>query len=301
MYRLIALAGTIGISFSAIFVRLADVSPTTAAVFRTGYALPALYLVYRATRAGDHRPASARRLAFASGLLLAVDLAAWHASIGLVGAGIATLMANLQVPLVGLAAWAAYRERPTVTAFAMVPVALVGVALLSGLGRDEAYGTDPVAGVLLGMLAAAAYAAFLLVFRQSNRGHLAPAAGPLFDATAGAFAGSLVAAVFDAGFSVRPTWPSHGWLILLALGSQVASWLLITHALARLAALETSALLLAQPAATMVWALLLFDETPSGLQWAGAVLVFAAIGITATRGAVRTGVTPRSGAGRGST
>lgn len=291
MNRLIALAGTVGISFSAIFVRLADVAPTTAAVFRTGYALPALYVAYRMTRTRDRRPARARRLAFFSGLLLAVDLASWHASIALIGAGMATLMANLQVPLVGLAAWAAYRERPSTTAFFMIPVALVGVALLSGLGRDDAYGDDPVAGVALGLLAATAYAAFLLVFRHSNRGHLAPAAGPLFDATAGALAGSLAVGVFDAGFSLRPTWPAHGWLLLLALGSQLASWLLITHSLPRLAALETSALLLAQPAATMLWAAMLFSETPSGIQWAGAALVFASIAVTATRGAVR--VTPR--------
>jgi drug/metabolite transporter (DMT)-like permease len=290
MHRLIALAGTIGISFSAIFVRLADVAPATAAVFRTGYALPALYVAYRATRARDRRPARARRLAFASGLLLAVDLASWHASIALIGAGMATLMANLQVPLVGLAAWAAYRERPSATAFFMIPAALVGVALLSGLGRDDAYGDDPVAGVLLGLLAATAYAAFLLVFRHSNRGHLAPAAGPLFDATAGALAGSLAVGAFDTGFSLTPTWPAHGWLLLLALGSQFASWLLITHSLPRLAALETSALLLAQPAATMLWAAILFSETPSGIQWAGAALVFASIAVTATRGAVR--VTP---------
>jgi drug/metabolite transporter (DMT)-like permease len=254
VHRLIALAGTIGISFSAIFVRLADTAPTTAAVYRAGYALPALYLLHRVTRSRDSRPPTARRLAFASGLLLAVDFAAWHASIGLLGAGIATLVANLQVPLVGLTAWAVHRERPTTTAFAMIPIALVGVALLSGLGQEDAYGSDPVAGVLLGLLAAGAYSAFLLAFRHSNRGHLAPAAGPLFDATAGALAGSLIAAAFDSGFSLLPSWPAHGWLLALALGSQVASWLLITHALPRLAALETSALLLAQPAATMLWA-----------------------------------------------
>jgi len=298
VHRLIALAGTIGISFSAIFVRLADVAPTTAAVFRTGYALPALYLAYRATRSRDDRPPATRGLAFAAGLLLAVDLAAWHTSIGLIGAGMATLMANLQVPLVGVVAWAAYRERPSRTALAMIPLALLGVALLSGLGQEDAYGSNPVAGVLLGMVAATAYAAFLLAFRHSNRGHLAPAAGPLFDATAGAFAGSLVAAGFDPGFTLVPSWPAHGWLALLALGSQVLSWLLITHALPRMAALETSALLLAQPAATMLWAGLIFGEAPSGVQWAGAVLVFAAIGTTAIRGAVRAGITPGRAAGR---
>ena len=53
--------------------------------------------------------------------------------------------------------------------------------------------------------------------------HLAPAAGPLFDATAGALIGSLVIGFFDPGFSLVPTWPAHAWLLALALGSQVVS------------------------------------------------------------------------------
>jgi drug/metabolite transporter (DMT)-like permease len=248
----------------------------------------------------DPRPASARRLAFLAGLLLAADLAAWHLAIDLIGAGIATLIANLQVVVVGMLAWLLHRERPSATAFAVVPIALVGVALLSGLGRDDAYGSDPVAGVLMGLVAAATYAGFLLVFRASNRHHLAPAAGPLFDATLGAAVGSLVIGVWDGGFSLVPEWPSHGWLLALALVSQTAAWLLISHALPRLAALETSVLLLLQPAATIVWAQLLFTENLSALQWTGVALVLAGIAVAARRGTVEPPVTPPAATGPGS-
>ena len=44
---LTALAGALTIAFSAILVRLADVSPETAAFFRCLYALPALWLLAR--------------------------------------------------------------------------------------------------------------------------------------------------------------------------------------------------------------------------------------------------------------
>ncbi|NIT33257.1 MAG: EamA family transporter, partial [Xanthomonadales bacterium] len=45
----------LAISFSAIFVRLADVSPITAAFFRAAYAVPFLIALWLVTRARDAR------------------------------------------------------------------------------------------------------------------------------------------------------------------------------------------------------------------------------------------------------
>ena len=123
MVHLLALLGVLAISFSAVFVRLASVSPVTATFFRAAYALPLLAVVHwlrsaepprhrrgashdnrRATPAGG-RVAHDRWLAIASGLILAVDLNLWHESIALVGAGLGTVIANVQVVFVALAAW----------------------------------------------------------------------------------------------------------------------------------------------------------------------------------------------------
>ena len=116
MLYVLALLGVFGISFSAIFVRLADVSPITAAFFRTVYAVPVLAIVSAVqSRAAGWRPRRASRervLAFVSGLILAVDLALWHESIALLGAGLGTVVANVQVVFVALAAWALHGERP---------------------------------------------------------------------------------------------------------------------------------------------------------------------------------------------
>src|SRR3989304_2596863 len=60
MIRLLAVLGILGISFSAVFVRLAEVSPATAAFFRAAYALPPLFLLWAMTRGGDH-PGRVRR------------------------------------------------------------------------------------------------------------------------------------------------------------------------------------------------------------------------------------------------
>ncbi len=284
--RLAAVAGVLGISFAAILARAAAVAPATTSFFRTLYALPFLGMIWLARRHLDRRPLSIHALAFGSGLFLSVDLTLWHRSIELIGAGLGTVLANTQVLFVGLAAWIWWRERPTALARWAVPGVLVGVALLSGLGRDDAYGEDPLAGVLFGVGAGLAYAAYLLIFRASNRAYLAPTAGPLLDATAGAVVGSLVAGLFDSDFSLVPEWPAHGWLLLLALVAQTFGWLLIAQALPRLPALETSVLLLVQPVATLLWARLIFDETLGVLQAIGVVVVLAGVATLSLRGSV---------------
>lgn len=285
MIHLAALCGVLAISFSAILVRLADVSPITAAFFRAAYAVPFLAALWLATRARDARRARARALAVASGLFLAVDLILWHASIGAIGAGIATLLANTQVIFVALAAWAIHRERPSTTALAAFPLVFAGVALLSGLGAPGAYGDRPGLGVALGVAAGVFYAGYLMSLRASNR-IMVPPNGPLLDATAGALLGTALGSLLVPGLDLAPHWPAHGWLLMLALTVQVAGWLLIAYTLPRLPALETSFMILLQPVGTLLWGALLFTERVSPVQGAGVVLVLAGITAVAVRGSV---------------
>lgn len=288
--RPIALAGVITISWSAIIVRLAEVSPATVTFFRALLALPALALLWLAVRSRDRRPLPARALAFTAGLFLAIDLTLWHHSIDAIGAGLATVLAATQVVFVPLAAWLIHRERPPTAVLAIAPVVFAGVVLLSGLGRDDAYGDDPVRGVIFGLLTGIFYAGFIFTLRASNRSHLAPTPGPLLDATAGTALTAAVIGAFEAGFDLRPGWPAIGWLLVLALLTQVLGWLMISYALPRLAALETSVMLLVQPAAAVLWARLVFGEYLSPVQWAGMVLVLGgilAISLAARRRPVR--------------
>ena len=66
-----------------------------------------------------------------------------------------------------------------------------------------------------------------------------------------------------------PSWPSHGWLALLAVTSQVLGWLLISVSLPRLPAALTSVLLLVQPVGSVALAIVILGEDPSALQLAG--------------------------------
>jgi drug/metabolite transporter (DMT)-like permease len=285
MVRTAATIGVVFISFSAILVRAANVSPSTAAVFRAVYAIPFLAVLWLITRDRDHRTVRARSVAFAAGLLLAVDLTVWHHSIVYIGAGLATVLANAQVLFVGLAAWIVWSERPARTTFWSIPIVAAGLVLVSGLGRPDAYGSNPVLGVALGATTGLTYAAFLIVFRAATRHDDVPPAGPLLDATVGAAVGALILGELFGSVAFTPTWPAYGWLLLLAIVSQVVGWLLIATALPKVPALETSVLLLVQPVAAMLWGRLFFNETVSWIQAVGVVMVIAGVVVVSARGA----------------
>lgn len=286
MARLLALTGVGCISLSAIFVRLAGVAPTTSAFFRVVYALPfllALWLVQR--RGGARRAPATRGLALLAGLFLGLDLAFWHRAIDEIGAGLATVLGNTQVIFVALLAWWILGERPRRAALFAVPAVFTGVVLISGVGQSGAYGANPRIGAILGILTGVTYAVFLLIFRASGR-DLGSPAGPLLDVTLGATVAVGAIGLFDGQLDPAFAWPAHGWLLALALGSQVVGWQLIGAALPRLPALETSVILLLQPMLTMLWARLLFTEAVSALQGLGMALVLGGVGGLSLRGSV---------------
>jgi drug/metabolite transporter (DMT)-like permease len=272
-----AVAGALTIAFSGILVKVADVAPTTAAVFRCAYALPVLgLLAWLEDRRLGRRAWRGRALAIPAGLFFAADLIFWHYSIRDVGAGLATVLGNLQVVVVPLAAWALLGERGQGRVFAALPLACSGVLLISGVLEDGAYGSHPLRGVVFGILTGLTYAGFILVLRRGSADLRRPA-GPLFDATAVATVGALVVAIALGETDLWPTWPEHAWLVLLALSSQVLGWLLITVSLPRLPAALTSITLTIQPVGSVLLGIVLLGEAPTVLQLAGVALILAGL------------------------
>lgn len=278
-----AAAGALAIAFSGILVRLSGESPTTVALFRCLYALPPLALLaYLERRQFGPRPAGQRVLALVAGVLFAADLILWHHSIEAVGAGLATVLGNLQVVFVGIVAWMLLGERLDVRLLIAIPIALFGVVLISGVLESDAFGANPGLGVLFGLLTAVAYTGFLLVLRQGNADTRRPA-GPLFDATLASAVVSALAGFALGDLDVWPGWPAQGWLIALALSAQVLGWLLISVSLPRLPAALTSMLLLLQPVSAVGLSMLILAEAPSALQLGGVGLVLVAVFVAALR------------------
>ena len=268
--------GAMCIASSGILVRLADTGPVTVALYRCLYALPVLALItVIENRRSGALPTKTIRMSWIAGVFFAIDLIFWHHAIAAVGAGLATVLGNLQVLIVGFVAWAVLSERPHSALLAAIPVVLVGVVLISGVIGDP-YGEDPTLGVIFGIATSIAYAGFILVLRQ-GAGNLGRVAAPLFHATLSSAIATLAYGLATTSIDWDPGWPSHGWLITLALSAQVLGWLLISHSLPRLPAAVTSVLLLLQPVGSMVLAGAVLEERPSLEQLLGAGLILAGV------------------------
>jgi drug/metabolite transporter (DMT)-like permease len=280
--RAMAILGALAIAFSAVLVRLAEVSPSTAAVFRCLYAVPVLYLLARSEdRRYGSRPLHDRKLAAIAGVFFAIDLVCWHHAIDDVGAGLATVLGNLQVAFVPLIAWVTLKEKPGARVLATLPLMLSGIVLISGALESGAYGDKPAQGVVFGIATGISYAGFILVLRAGGSDLRRPA-GPLFDATWVAALGALAIGAAVGDLDLVPSWPAHGWLFTLALTSQVLGWLLISASLPRLPAALTSVLLTIQPVGSVLLGVIIFSEAPSALQLVGVAAILTGL-VMATR------------------
>ena len=211
-----ALAGVLIISFSAIFFELSGADAISATVFRMWYALPVLLALWLRTRTADTRGRADHLIGLASGAFLAIDITVWQTSIGLIGTGLATLIANSQVIIVPITAWLILKEPLNRRVLVAMPIVVVGMVLVTGLGDPSAFGDRPVLGVVIAFAAAFLYSAFLMLFRRANR-DLVPSVGPLLDAVVGAALVSTIIGLWGdrwtSAFRCRRMvgWPRSEW------------------------------------------------------------------------------------------
>ncbi|HET7473768.1 MAG TPA: DMT family transporter [Candidatus Limnocylindrales bacterium] len=277
--RITALLGATCIAFSGILYEWATVSPSTGTVFRALFGLPLLGLVaWLEHRRYGGLPGRTVRLALLAGVFFAGDLLFWHHAIAAVGAGLATVLGNLQVLVVGVVAWLAFGERPSRNTFIAVPIVLAGVVLISGAIGGGAFGANPTLGVVLGVLTAFCYGGYLLTIRRGGRDLRRPA-GPVAIATLSTALCAAIIGFFVGDLDLAPAPASLAWLALLGLTSQSLGYLLISISLSRLPAVLTSILLLAQPVMTVGLAMVLLHEAPSAAQLAGVALVIGGIAV----------------------
>jgi drug/metabolite transporter (DMT)-like permease len=247
-------------------------------VFRCLYGLPLLalaaWLEWRSDGPMSRRTVGLSALA---GVFFAADLLTFHYVVDDIGAGLATIMGNLQVVIVALAAWLLWGERPRREVMIALPVMLIGVVLISGIVGGIPYGVNAQLGVAIGLITATSYAGYLLVIRRASP--TARPAGPVAVAT---FVCALAAGLFGAAvgnLDLVPSLPAHAYLLAYGISSQSIGYLLIQVSLPRLPAVLTSAILLAQPVMTVILAIILLGESPSAGQIAGVGLVVVGLAL----------------------
>ena len=282
----IALAGAITISFAPILYIVSGANPLSGAFFRMFYALPFLGLIIWFRSIDDPRRINTRLIAIGAGIVFSLDFVSYHSAIDWIGTGIGTLIGNSQVIIVTLMSWWLFGERPNRSILISLPIVMLGLCLISGIWDDEPYGSYPVRGVIAGVFTAIFYSGFLIIYRFANR-ELAPATNLQFDSTAGCVFGVLILSILPLQaihiepIDFQPSWPMHGWLLLLAILSQVVGWLAISYSLPRLPAAHTSFAILLQPVLTIFRGVILLSESPSIQQSIGMFLILGSIiGVT---------------------
>ena len=228
----IAMFGGVVVSFAPILYALSDANPLTGAFFRMTYAIPFLLLIIWFRKYKDSRSISTRLIAVAAGFAFSLDFLAYHSTVDWIGTGIGTLIGNSQVIIVTLMSWWLFGERPNLSILISLPIVMVGLVLISGVLDDDPYGEYPVRGVIAGVFTAIFYSAFLIIYRFANR-ELAPAVNLQFDSTVGCAIGLLILSflplqsIYVEPIDFEPKFPTHGWLLALALLSQVMGLSLI--------------------------------------------------------------------------
>src|SRR5690606_10128849 len=144
---------------------------------------------------------------------LGVDLLLWGRCIEHVGAGIASVLVNVQVVIVPLLALLAYRERPPRRFVVVVPVMLLGVGLAAGAvgAVGQLRGSAALWGAVLGTAAGAAYAGYLFLLRGGDDEGVRHRAQPVLAATVGAALACVALAPVGSGIDLTPGWAAFGW------------------------------------------------------------------------------------------
>lgn len=267
--------GAVAISFSGVWVTLAEVSSTTSAFYRVFFGSLFLFVIFLKNREklSDSKPHLP--LAALCGLLFAFDLFCWHRSINLVGPGLATLLGNFQVFILAGVGVLILKERYNKRLFGAIPLAILGLFLIVGLEWSRVDG-DYRLGVYYGLATAVFYSGYILSLKR------------LYSTRCGIITVMLMVSLSTAlflGTSILFTGNSFripdlfSLLSLAGLGlfSQCIGWLLIAVSLPKTRTSSAALILLLQPSLSFVWDVLFFARPTNALNWLGVILTISAI------------------------
>ncbi len=269
--------GAVFISFSAVWVRLTSVSPTTSGFYRLAIGGAALLLVLLLTGRRFSLSRRAWQILAAGTVFFALDIWFFHISIVIVGPGLSTLLSNFQVFFMMLAGALFLDQKPRQAQVIAVPMALLGLGLIVGFdwrALTAEYRWGVVAGILTGLF----YAAYMLMMRASRRDSSDPL--PVREVAVISIGSAILlggAAIIEGESLVIPTAIDALWLINYGVLSQCIGLLLIGSSLRLVTTTQAGIALLLQPALSFVWDVLFFDRPMTTMELLGATLTLGAI------------------------
>jgi len=283
--------GAVCIGFAPLFVRFLPVPPTVVGFYRCALAalilMPFVIVKDRQTLLIAFRPSEAtnrRAWVFfvAAGFTFSGDLAVWHRSIQLVGAGIATLLANTQVFYLVMFAVLTGRESLTTKKITAVLLGFAGLVLISKVGTGAELPHDWLEGLAWGLSTGVFYATYLTLMKRVDAAKISLSIEAKIALVSTFTAIGLFFIGRSTGESFLLDFESFLWLVSLAIICQIAGWILITSNLSRVPLSRAGIIIMLQPVTSVILGHIMFQEPLSSLQ---------ILGIIATLGGVYLGKT----------
>lgn len=268
--------GGAAIGGSPIFVRLSEVGPMATAFWRVALALIPIVL-FSLIKGKDAGPKPEKLsdygLLVLPGVILALDLAAWHLSITMTSVANATLLANLAPVFVTIIGFLFFRAVVTRLFVIGLALALAGVVILKG--GPSAFGNGDLAGDGIATVAALFYAVYILAIGRL-RSRFDTIRIMLWSTASAAVTIFPLALAFED--QILPA-TAYGWAMVfgLAFVSHAGGQVAIAYALAYLPAAFSSLTLLLQPVVAAILAWILLSEAIGPMQAIGGAVVLAGI------------------------
>ncbi|MFA5430149.1 MAG: DMT family transporter [Candidatus Omnitrophota bacterium] len=271
--------GAFMISFSSVFVKLADVQPTVIGFYRMLFGGIVLFAITKFMRGRLWQGRRHFVLALFCGLIFSLDLILWHRSILYIGPGLATLLSSLQVFFLAGFSILILKERITLKSVFAVLLAVAGLFMIFGMDWHVLDSLHKL-GIFFGLVTAACYAAYLLLLRKivSEEGALLVnnlATLALITIT-NMFIMGIASLLFKESFRIPDT---QSWLALLGYGifPQVLAWIFISAGLSRISPLHAGLILILQPVLAFAWDIIFFARYTPFMEILGVVVSIAGI------------------------
>jgi drug/metabolite transporter (DMT)-like permease len=267
--------GIVFISFSPIFVKLADASPIVCAFYRIAFAWFCLlpYCLYKGNLKLARKDIM---LALLGGLIFASDVAVWNISIKMISATVSTLLANLAPVWVGLLSYLLYRKKSGWLFWLGTAIAIAGMVVLVGI--NQVLQLQFNLGIVLAVTASVLYAIYMLITKDVLK-RIATIPFMFYSMLASTTFLLLIASFLGdelLHFNAK-TWLSFAGMGLIC---QLAGWITINYAISFLESTKVSIALLSQTVTTGILAVVLLNESLETKEIMGSVIVLGGIAIT---------------------
>jgi drug/metabolite transporter (DMT)-like permease len=304
----ILMIGILALSYSAIMVKDANFEPATSAFLRCAIAFVVLipFAFFEIKKKGflDRR---GFYLAGLAGIFLGIDMVAWNYAIFYVGAGISSVLLNLQIIILPALAMIFDRFKPDKSFWLLVPLMIIGIVLTGGIldaapneGPATIYGVPlAILGTMLGSTSGFCYGIYLYTSRKSgtlNPGrYVQPLAvvfvaqlipqlivmflisGRGFDIVHGVLINGHLSAHPETMLGDPITTMNWIWIVALAIVGHALAWVFVQIGSVNMHPTTVAGLLLLSPILTVIVAGFTHGEKASMLQIIGIIIVLAAV------------------------